>query len=476
MNLTDPIPLAYLTLEWTIRLVMLVTVTSRRSPEEARTWLLFALFLPIPTFIFYLIAGQPKAPRWRRRRFVEGQILLARAARQIAHSRHCLRPAVSSHLESATRFVESLSRFPVLGGNAIHFLPDYEGVIDRLVEDIEQASDHVHLTTYIFADDASGDRIMSALLHAAKRGIDCRVLIDAMGSFSWASSVTRRLRSGGVAVARAFPVAFPGLGKVRADIRNHRKIVVIDGQVGYIGSQNVIDKKASSGLINKELVLRVEGPIVLELQAVFTADWFLERGEVLDRSQFFPHGRAKGKYAAQLLASGPEYPLAGAGPLVVALVHGARRSVTLTTPYFIPDESLLQALKTAAMRGVEVRIILSHASDSWLVGLAQRSYYGEFLSAGVAIYLYREGLLHAKHISIDDEIVLIGSLNLDMRSFYLNAEASLVCYDREIAVDLRMEQQRNLAVSDTLSLEAWRRRSFLATLAQNIARLFGPLL
>ena len=454
MNLTDPIPLAYLTLEWTIRLVMLVTVTSRRSPEEARTWLLFALFLPIPTFIFYLIAGQPKAPRWRRRRFVEGQILLARAARQIAHSRHCLRPAVSSHLESATRFVESLSRFPVLGGNAIHFLPDYEGVIDRLVEDIEQASDHVHLTTYIFADDASGDRIMSALLHAAKRGIDCRVLIDAMGSFSWASSVTRRLRSGGVAVARAFPVAFPGLGKVRADIRNHRKIVVIDGQVGYIGSQNVIDKKASSGLINKELVLRVEGPIVLELQAVFTADWFLERGEVLDRSQFFPHGRAKGKYAAQLLASGPEYPLAGAGPLVVALVHGARRSVTLTTPYFIPDESLLQALKTAA----------------------QRSYYGEFLSAGVAIYLYREGLLHAKHISIDDEIVLIGSLNLDMRSFYLNAEASLVCYDRQVAVDLRMEQQRNLAVSDTLSLVAWRRRSFLATLAQNIARLFGPLL
>ena len=128
------------------------------------------------------------------------------------------------------------------------------------------------------------------------------------------------------------------------------------------------------------------------------------------------------------------------------------------------------------MRGGEVRIILSHASDSWLVGLAQRSYYGEFLSAGVAIYLYREGLLHAKHISIDDEIVLIGSLNLDMRSFYLNAEASLVCYDREIAVDLRMEQQRNLAVSDTLSLEAWRRRSFLATLAQNIARLFGPLL
>ena len=476
MNIADPIAFAYLASEWTIRVLMLAIVTSRRSPEEARTWLLFALFLPIPTLFVYFIVGRPKAPRWRRRRFTEAQALLAHANRQIEHSHHCSGPEVSPNLVAAARFVESLSQFPVLGGNAIQFLADYGEAISRLVLDIDQATDHVHLATYTFADDATGDRVMLALLRAAKRGIDCRVLIDAVGSFASASAIEARLAAGGIEIVQALPVSIFRLRGVRADIRNHRKIAVIDGQTGYIGSQNMIDEIAASGLVNKELVLRVEGPIVLELQAVFATDWFLETGRALDRIDFFPHEQGKGDSTAQVLASGPEYPLAGAGPLIVALVHGAQQSVTLTTPYFIPDDALTQALKIAALRGVEVNLILSRASDSWLVGLAQRSYYSEFLKAGVVIHLYRKGLLHAKHISVDDEIVLIGSLNLDMRSFHLNAEASLACYDPQIAAELSAEQRRNLSASDPLCLPTWETRPYLAKLAQNTARLFSPLL
>lgn len=476
MNFNDPVLLVYLASEWTIRIVMLVVVTSRRSPEEARTWLLFALFLPIPTLIIYLVVGRPKAPRWRRERFDEARKLLVRAARQIEHSRHCSQPAVSENLAPAARLIESLSHFPVLGGNAIRLLPDYQAMTDQLVQDIERATDHVHIATYIFAEDETGGRIMAALLEAAKRGVDCRVLIDAVGSLASASQIMRKLAAGGIEVERALPVSIFRPHSVRADIRNHRKIAVIDGYTGYIGSQNIIDEAASSGLINKELVVRLAGPGVLELQAVFAADWFLETGRALDRIQFFPHEHSEGGSTAQLLASGPEYPLAGAGRLIVALVHGARLRVALTTPYFIPDDALMLALQTAALRGVEVQLILSRASDAWLTGLAQRSYYAELLRSGVVIHLYRDGLLHAKHVSIDNEIVIIGSLNVDMRSFYLNAEASLVCYDPAIATKLRAEQQRNIAVSDTLRLRVWEKRSFLAKLAQNIARLFSPLL
>lgn len=476
MNIADPIALAYLVLEWTIRVVMLVVVTSRRSPEEARTWLLFVFFLPVPTLVFYLLAGRSKSPRWRRKRFRKARTLLEGAARQIEHSHHCSRPEVSANLAPATRLIEGLSHFPVLGGNVICLLPSYQSTINHLVQDIARAKNHVHLATYIFANDDTGDRVLAALLAAAKRGVECRVLIDAVGSYASASGVISKLRAGGIRAERALPVSILRPHSMRGDIRNHRKIAVIDGRTGYIGSQNIIDEASSTGLINKELVVRIVGPAVLELQAIFAADWFLETGSAIAHIHFFPHEHSEGGSAVQLLASGPEYRLASAGLLIVALVHGAQRKVVLTTPYFVPDDALRLALQAAALRGVDVELVLSRISDSWLVALAQRSYYHELLAAGVVIHLYRDGLLHAKHVSVDDEIVIIGSLNLDMRSFNLNAEASLVCYDPAVAVELRAEQQKNIAASDPLDSNIWNDRRLTAKLAQNIARLFSPLL
>lgn len=284
MNIADPIPLAYSVLEWTVRIVMLLTVTTRRSPEEARTWLLFALFLPIPAGLLFLIVGRSRAPRWRRRRFAEARTLLSLATKQIEHSHHCSRPKVSGNLAQAASLIKNLSQFPVLGGNSISLMPDYQEMIDQLVQDIERATDHIHLTTYIFAADETGARIISALLQAAARGIECRVLLDAVGSITSASEVVLELKAGGIAVERALLISMFRPRSVRADIRNHRKVVVIDGQTGYIGSQNIINETAASGLINKELVVRISGPAVLELQAVFAADWFLETGALSEQS------------------------------------------------------------------------------------------------------------------------------------------------------------------------------------------------
>lgn len=472
----DHLTLTFIGLEWTIRIAMLVVVPFRRSPDAARSWLLLAFFLPLPALILYVIIGRPSYPRWRRQRFVFAKELLANATREITHSQHCCRPQLPERFLPAALLIEQLGQFPTLGSNSIELLADYEGVIDRLIADIEQASDHVHLLSYIFADDRTGGRVIEALLRAAARGVACRVLIDALGSRPWARRLSRRLASGGVEIERALPVTFFRLRSTRADLRNHRKIAIIDGLYGYIGSQNLVAADFAPGVVNRELVVRAHGPVVLELQAVFVADWFLETGRVLDTPSLFPHHHVRAGVIAQVLPSGPDYPVAGAERLVVALVHGAHRRIVITTPYFIPDEALLQALQTAVLRGVEVHLILSRIADHPLVSLAQRSYYDELMRAGVAIHLFCEGLLHAKHLSIDDEIAVIGSSNIDIRSFLLNGEASLILYDQVATAGLQAEQTLTIARSDRLVSAEWDQRSLPTKIIENIARLVSPLL
>ena len=472
----EPLALAYLGVEWAIRIAMLMVVPFRRSPAAARGWLLIVFFLPVPALILYLLIGRPSYPRWRRRRIAEARQLLSHATEQITHTGHCCQPVLPENLAPATLLIEHLGQLPVLGGNRVDLLADYDGVIDHLVADIDRAEHHVHLLTYIFADDAIGQRVVDALLRAAARGVACRVLIDALGSRRWAPAVRRKLSAGGVAIARALPVSLLRRRSARADLRNHRKIAVIDAEIGYIGSQNIVAADFVPGLVNQELMVRVTGPTVLELQAVFVTDWFLETGQILKAPTLFPHHKADGDVIAQLLPSGPDYPVAGVEPMVVALIHGARRRIVITTPYFIPDDALLQALQTAVLRGIEVQLILSAVADHPLVNLAQQSYYDELLSAGIAIHLFRGGLLHAKYLSVDDSISVIGSSNIDIRSFLLNAEASLIIYDETVAADLRSEQQRTFAACDRLLRAQWNRRSIFKKLAENIARLVSPLL
>lgn len=478
MNAGDEsvLALGYIAVQWSIRIVMLFVVPFRRSPDAARGWLLLVFFLPVPAAALYFLIGRPTYPRWRQARSAEARQLLADIIGKIEQSPSCCRPELPQNLTAAALLIEHLGLFPALADNTIELCADYDGVIDQLVADIDRAQGCVHLLSYIFADDITGQQVIDALLRAAERGVACRVLIDALGSRTWARSVSLRLAAGGVEVALALPISFLRWRRARADLRNHRKIFVIDAAVGYIGSQNIVSANLSSGIINRELVVRAQGPIVLALQAVFVADWFVETGRVLNAGPSFPHRSMGGGAVAQLLPSGPDYPVSGIERLVVALVHGARHSVIITTPYFIPDESLMQALQTAVLRGVEVRLVVSRASDNLLVNLAQRSYYDELLTAGVTIDRYRSGLLHAKHISIDEDIAVIGSTNIDIRSFVLNAEASLIIYDSSVIAQLRTEQDRNLAASDRLLPVNWGRRSLPLKLAENIARLISPLL
>jgi cardiolipin synthase len=470
-------PELYLLTEWVIRLAMLVYVPQRRSPSAARAWLLLILILPWPGLILYMVLGRAYVPRRR----IEMQQQIARMIRTRGYellAPTIARPALAEHFQQAVTLATNLGDFPITHGNRIDLIYDYEQSIARLIEDIRGAEHHVHLLYYIFADDQTGMRVVDALAEAVTRGVQCRVLIDSLGSRPWLGRLEPLMRKRGIDVTPLLPVRILRFRRdtPRLDLRNHRKIAVIDGKIAYVGSQNIINADFKHGFIYKELVARLKGPAVFELQAVLLTDRYLEDNVRLDEACLFPSQKTEGDSMAQVLPSGPGYAQASNQRLIVSLVHAAQRRVVITTPYFVPDEALLQAMQIAVLRGVNVHLIVSRKADQIIIGLGQRSYYEALLEAGVRIHQYRSGLLHAKHVSFDDDVAVIGSSNLDVRSFNLNAEISLIVYDREVVSALQAEQERNLADSDLLTIEEWSQRPFHIKVLQNLARLFDSLL
>lgn len=473
---TDSLAFAYYLSEWAVRLAMTVIIPFRRTPDASRGWLLLVFFLPWPALLLYLLIGRPTYPAWRRERFLRLPHVLQISAEQLSRITNATEPPLPARLASAAKLVQNLGRLPVVGGCHADLLADYEGMVKRLVEDIDAASTDVHLQFYIFANDSTGRQVIEALIRAAQRRVDCRLLIDALGSRPWADSIVALLRPAGVNVQLMLPVGFVRRRSARADLRNHRKVAVIDGCIGYAGSQNIVDIDFHAGIRNHELMVRVTGPVVLELQAVFIADWFLETEEVLPVDELLRPAKPTGDVTAQVLPSGPDYPGAGIENLIVALIHGAQERVVIATPYFVPSEPLLNAMHTAVLRGVRVHLIVSRVTDHALVKLAQRSYYAQLMSIGVRVRLYGEALLHAKNILIDDDLAVIGSSNVDIRSFVLNSEVTLVFYDREVTARLADEHQNYFAHSRLLSPSEWQARPLPMKIAENLARMLGPLL
>lgn len=459
--------------DWAIRLVMLPIVPTRRSPEAAKGWLLLIFFLPWVGLVSYLLIGRPRLPRWRLERL---QTYVAHAGPlrdRFAALTEVRPPAVPVAYEPSERLSTDLSRLPNLGGNAVELLTDYTATLERIAADIEAARDTVHLCYYIFRDDPYTQPVIEALARAVVRGVRCRVLIDAFGSRPEIPVVVPKLRGLGIDARVALP--FRWRKPERLDLRNHRKIVVVDGHVAYTGSQNMVGPDFKPGLTYSELVARIEGPAAIQLQLVFGADWYEETAEFIGEGSF-PRPRVAGDCPAQILPNGPASPTQRAQRMAVNLVYAARRRVVVTTPYFIPNQALQEALETAVQRGVDVHLIVDHRKDQFMVANAQRSYYESLLSAGVRIHAYREAFLHTKSISIDCEIAWVGSCNMDLRSFELNEEVVALFYSRPIAQTLAGIEEAYMRGSEEVHLAEWRKRPFHEQLVQNLTRLVSPLL
>ncbi|RYG59859.1 MAG: cardiolipin synthase [Alphaproteobacteria bacterium] len=470
---------AYVVLLWGIRLVMLVVVPFRRSPAAAKAWLMLIFFQPLAGLGLYIVFGRAIQPRWLQRRRQKWEDMFSTIVSNIIAITKKKGLTLRHELPLQATYLQRHFPLPPSSGNAVELINEYDAFTTRLIEDINKAEHHVHLLFYIFKKDATGRRVARALAEAAARGVTCRVLIDAIGS--WPRNIRRRLRKAGVQVHSALPLSRIGF-LTRADLRNHRKIAVIDGAVAYTGSQNLCNPERRAGkngkeTAQKELMVRLQGPTVLALQAIFSADWFLESEEVLDDTVYYPvPKRARNPVIAQIMPSGPDYPGVRVDDLLISLIHNARSRVAVTTPYFIPSEALLHALKSACKRGVEVHIITSARTDSKLVLLAQRSYYAELMKAGVQLHIYQSSFLHAKHTTIDGIATLIGSSNIDMRSFELNGEINLMLYSDDITEKTQKIEAGYIRHAEKLELPTWHSRSMPVKLLENLARLLSPLL
>ncbi|MGO9470533.1 MAG: cardiolipin synthase [Isosphaeraceae bacterium] len=462
--------------EWAIRLGMLAVVPMRRSPQAASAWLLLTLVSPWAAFGLYLLIGWPKMPRWREQLRSQLPELFADVVGRLRNLPSATMTKIDPSVAQAARLATHLCHLQPLEGNRVELLGDYDGVIEQLVADIDAATDHVHLIFYIYGVDPTADRVTDALARAVKRGVTCRVLVDSVGSKSTLKALLPKLASVGVRAYRVLPVGLFRRRAIRFDLRNHRKIAVIDGRIAYTGSQNLIAADFKKRFVYEELMARVTGPVVLQLQFVFVSDWFLETGEVIKDAAIFPDPANTGATIAQVLPSGPDDHTENNLSLIIALFYSAQSRIVITTPYFIPDEPLLQALAAAALRGVEVHLVLPYMIDQILVGLAQRSYFQQMLDAGIQIHLYEPAFLHAKHISIDARVAIIGSSNMDIRSFLLNSEVMLICYDAGVMSRIRDFQNEYFSKSLLLTAESWRARPRISQFARNLARLFSPLL
>jgi cardiolipin synthase len=343
----------------------------------------------------------------------------------------------------------------------------------------------VHVEFYIFAYDRTTAPLFDALGEAVARGVDVRVLLDHIASLRVKGyrKTLRRLDAMGVRWQLMLPVQLWRGKYQRPDLRNHRKILVVDGEVGFMGSQNIIDRsynKAGNirrGLKWKELVVRVEGPIVSGLEAIFATDWFLETGEPPMR-EIVPFGQDSEaqNLDCQVVPSGPGFSNENNLKLFLALMYAAQQKIILTSPYFVPDEAMLRAISGATQRGVRVELFVSEMGDQALVYHAQRSYYEALLRAGVTIWLYRAPyILHSKHFSIDDDVAVIGSSNMDIRSFELNMEVSLLVRGASFVREMRAIEDGYRRDSRELTLDEWMRQPLRSTVLDNLARLTSAL-
>jgi len=377
----------------------------------------------------------------------------------------------------------SLGKLPAIAGNAVELLPEYNAVFARIAADIDTAQRFVHFEYFATSRDEETEAIFAALDRAASRGVKVRMLMDHLGSRKYPNfkEMQERLTAVGIEHHISLPLHFFGANYTRIDLRNHRKIVVIDGQIGYTGSQNLITRNyfRKDAIYYDELVARIRGPVVAELEAAFATDWYSERGILLTRQnapEVAIQPRAEGEVLCQILPSGSGFEDENNLKLFTALIHAAQHKLVITNPYFIPDDALMTAVTSAAQRGVDVTLVNSEASDQFLVSHAERSYYEQLLTAGVKVYRYKDPiLLHSKHITVDDDIAVIGSSNMDIRSFILNLEVTLICYAPSVVADLRKVEAVDLSRCNQVTLHEWQSRSTSEKFYENISRLTAAL-
>jgi len=469
-----------------VTLLSIRVIMKRPATGVALAWILLITAFPLSGALIYLLIGERRISGSRFRGIqslrVDARKIPDAAIREqltdVDWSRHA--PAAHSMDQLGKTMLGSLT----VRGSSLELISDSQRILETMVRDVDAARTSVLMEFYIWVEGGRADEVLEAVIRAARRGVHCCLLIDAIGARPWwKGEQPKRLRDAGVEVRPALEVGLFRTFIGRTDLRLHRKIVVIDGVTAWTGSMNLVDPrffKQESGVGRwVDAMVRLDGSVVVPLAVTMIGDWILESGEQLEDLITLaglhlvePQGPAD----IQVISSGPGESRDGLLLMILALINAAQKELILTTPYLVPDESLLRAIRGAAGRGVTVRLVIPEKVDSFLTRYASRSYYADLLDLGVEIYLYRGGLLHTKSIMIDETMSMFGTVNLDMRSFWLNYEVALFVYDPAFAKNLRQLQQSYIDDSDRLDAEDWRGRPFRYQFLENLFRLVSPLL
>jgi len=453
---------------------ILAVMLSGGQPSRTIAWILFLFMFPVAGLLFYYLLGQNiRGKRFYNRRKIKR---IVEKSNYVGVLPHCSIPGIVPHIASLIHFFKSGCESHLLEGNNLRYFTWGKDFFDHMLKDISEAQHHVHLEFFIIEDDTVGKQLRQALVAAAERGVNVRLIYDEIGCWAISQHYFSTMRQAGVEVAAFMPIYFKYLSH-RVNYRNHRKLVVIDGRIGYLGGMNIAERYVPNNPDEwLDMHVRMEGFAVYGMQYLFLEDWYVATEQTVSDTSFYPHdaGAKHGK-AVQVIGTTPFDDWAIMQMGYNRLFQNARSNICIQTPYFMPPASVLEALQTATMCGVKVSIMVPAVPDSVWMKRMNESYYGDILKAGVELYLYEPGMLHAKTMMVDDCILSVGSINLDFRSLGQTFEDTAIIYDAEETLrvkalfDAAKENCRHLTMAE------WKKRPLKRRLIESLMRIFSPL-
>jgi len=463
-------------------LVSVHIILYKRDSRAAVAWIAIVWFSPFVGSLLYYLLGINRIERRARRVRHKGRSSkpLADVMGMLPVARIPALPHEAAHLTHFVQLSETVTGQPLCEGNTIEPLWDGDQAYPAMLQAIEDAKHSVGLSMYIFNNDRTGNRFAEALGRAVARGVEVRVLIDDLGArylYSW-RSISGSLQRAGVPTARFLPTFWPR-SFAYANLRNHRKLLIVDGRIGFTGGMNITDEcwlSLQPSYAIHDAQFRIEGPVVAHLQDVFAQDWRFTTGEALEGERWFPNLEPQGTVLARGVSSGPGEDLEKLRLVLLGALNSARRRVVIVTPFFLPDADLISALTITALRGVQVDILLPQDNDLLLVRWAETAQFAQVLEYGCRIWIMPGPFTHAKLMLVDGIWTMLGSANWDARSLRLNFEFNIECYDLALAASLESSLKKNFAKSEQLTLTKLNQRSFLAKLRNGVARLLMPYL
>jgi len=458
-------------------------VYHKRDPVKTISWTVVLLFLPFAGLIIYLYFGQNyrKNKIYSRKGHRDERIKKVISAQQIAQF-EALKGLLPEEIAKQQRLIKlnlNNNKSILTTHNQITLYTKGKEALEAMLESVRMARHHIHLQTYIIENDAVGTLWQQTLIQKAKQGVEVRFIYDDVGSWRLPNHFIQKLEAAGVEVRPFASVRYPWLTS-KINYRNHRKILVVDGHTGYMGGVNIADRYYSGGdwVLWRDAHIRIKGEAVANLQSSFFLDWYFIQGKnISSRLLFYPSPAIEPPVCfTQIITSGPDSDYANIMQSYFTAITQAKKHIYIITPYFTPNETILNAIKIASLSGVDVRIMMPEKSDARVVHLSSRSYYTELMEAQVKIHLFRKGFSHSKVVSIDGEFCIIGSANLDNRSFEHNFEISALIYNEALTLQVESQFRTDIKNCTLLQIKTWEKRPKREKIAEAFARLFSPLL